>query len=109
MGMEKCKCGWPLEGEVVEVSPGEKNILLEKKEELEKLGFGIESFGGDSFAVKTIPLVFGKVRVKELLQDILARWKIKTAWRKKRRDHNPDGMPGHAVMETRLLFRRWKK
>ncbi len=61
-----------LQGEVLELSAAEKTLLEEKKEELERLGFMIEPFGGNSFAVKTIPLIFGKVKIKELLNDLLA-------------------------------------
>ena len=74
-----------LEGELVDVSPGEKVLLLEQKEELEKLGFTIESFGGDSFAVKTIPLIFGRVRIKELLHDILALLENKNSLAQKKK------------------------
>ncbi len=75
-----------LEGELVDVSPGEKVLLLEQKEELEKLGFTIESFGGDSFAVKTIPLIFGRVRIKELLHDILALLENKNSLAQKKEE-----------------------
>ncbi len=60
-----------LQGEVLEVSAAEKILLEEKKEELRRLGFELDYFGGNAFAVKTIPLVFGKVKIKELVQDIL--------------------------------------
>jgi len=61
-----------LQGEVLDVSVAEKILLEEKKEELKKLGFDLEYFGGNAFAVKTIPLVFGKVKISELLHDILS-------------------------------------
>ncbi len=61
-----------LQGEVLEVSTAERLLLEEKKEELQKLGFELEYFGGNAFVVKTIPLVYGKVKVKELLHDILS-------------------------------------
>lgn len=61
-----------LQGEMLEVSVAEKILLGEKKEELKQLGFELEYFGGNAFAVKTIPLVFGKVKVKELLHDLLS-------------------------------------
>ena len=60
-----------LQGEVLDVSAAEKILLEEKKEELKTLGFDLEYFGSNAFAVKTIPLVFGKVKVKELLHDLL--------------------------------------
>ena len=60
-----------LQGEVFEVSAAEKIVLEEKKEELKALGFEVGHFGGNAFVVKTIPLIFGKVKVNEILQDIL--------------------------------------
>ncbi|MEK6940217.1 MAG: DNA mismatch repair endonuclease MutL [Nanoarchaeota archaeon] len=61
-----------LQGEVIDVSLSEKILLKEKQQELKQLGFELEYFGGNAFAVKTIPLVFGKVKVKELLHDLLS-------------------------------------
>ena len=60
-----------LQGEVLEVSAAEKILLTEKKEELRRLGFILEDFGGNSMVIKTIPLVFGKVKITELLYDLL--------------------------------------
>ena len=60
-----------LQGEVLEVAVAEKILLDEKKEELKALGFELEPFGGNSVVVKTIPLVFGKVKIPELLHDLL--------------------------------------
>lgn len=60
-----------LQGEVLEVAVAEKIILDEKKEELKALGFELEPFGGNSVVIKTIPLVFGKVKITELLHEIL--------------------------------------
>jgi len=56
---------------VLEVAVAEKILLDEKKEELKALGFELEPFGGNSVVVKTIPLVFGKVKIPELLHDLL--------------------------------------
>ena len=61
-----------LQGEVLEVSAAEKILLEEKQQELKLLGFELEYFGGNAFVVKTIPLVYGKVKVKELLHDLLS-------------------------------------
>ncbi|MDP3698340.1 MAG: DNA mismatch repair endonuclease MutL [Nanoarchaeota archaeon] len=61
-----------LQGEVLDVSVAEKISLEEKKDELKALGFELEYFGGNTFAVKTIPLVYGKVKIKELLHDLLS-------------------------------------
>ncbi|MEK6905109.1 MAG: DNA mismatch repair endonuclease MutL [Nanoarchaeota archaeon] len=61
-----------LQGEIFEVSTAEKILLEEKIEEFKTLGFELEHFGGNTFVVKTIPLVFGKVKIKELMHDLLA-------------------------------------
>ncbi len=61
-----------LQSEIIEVSAAEKIVLEEKKEELQQLGFTLEGFGGNSFAVKTIPLVFGKIKIKEVLHDLVS-------------------------------------
>ena len=61
-----------LQGEVLDVSVAEKILLEEKKEELKKLGFELEYFGGNAFAVKTIPLVFGKIKISDLLHDLFS-------------------------------------
>lgn len=60
-----------LQGEVVELSAAEKIILEEKKAYLEAFGFSTEFFGGNSIVVKSIPLIFGKVKITELLHDLL--------------------------------------
>ncbi len=61
-----------LQGEVLEVSAAEKILLEEKKEALQRFGFTLEDFGGNSLVIKTIPLIFGKVKMKELIHDMLA-------------------------------------
>ena len=60
-----------LQGEVLEVSVTERVIFEEQQEQLGELGFEIEPFGGNAFVIKSIPLVFGKVKIKELLLDLL--------------------------------------
>ncbi len=59
-----------LQGEIFEVSTAEKILLEEKIEEFKTLGFELEHFGGNTFVIKTIPLIFGKVKIKELMHDL---------------------------------------
>ena len=61
-----------LQGEVLEVSVAERLLLEEKKEALKVLGFELEYFGSNTFAVKTIPLVFGRIKVSEVVHDLLS-------------------------------------
>lgn len=61
-----------LQGEIFEVSTAEKILLEEKIEEFKTLGFELEHFGGNAFVIKTIPLVFGKINIKELMYELLA-------------------------------------
>ena len=60
-----------LQGEIFEVPTAEKILLVEKIEEFKTLGFELEHFGGNTFVIKTIPLVFGKIKIKEFMHDLL--------------------------------------
>jgi len=61
-----------LQGEIVELSPSEKIAFTENKERLESLGFTLENFGSNSFLLKTIPTIFGRLQPKELLFTVLS-------------------------------------
>lgn len=60
-----------LQKEVLEFSPAEKMALLENKAVLEEWGFQLEQFGQNSFLLKTVPLVFGRLQPKEMLSELL--------------------------------------
>jgi DNA mismatch repair protein MutL len=60
-----------LQGEVLEFSPSEKLLIQDSKIELERLGFTLEGFGGNSYLIKTIPLLFGRQQPKEVIYDVL--------------------------------------
>ena len=60
-----------LQGEIMECSPAERVSLLEHKSALEEFGFQLELFGDNTFIVKTIPLILGRVQTHEILFEIL--------------------------------------
>ncbi len=57
--------------EIVELSAGDAARLLELAPELQRLGLGIEPFGGTAVAVRETPAVLGQVDAKGLIADIL--------------------------------------
>jgi len=61
-----------LEGGMLEFSASEKIVIEENKVELEKLGFTLEEFGGNTYLIKTIPLLFGKQQPKEIIYEVLS-------------------------------------
>lgn len=62
----------PLFPVLIELAPSEVSILDEKKLEfLEKMGFRIESLGGNSFDIKSFPQILGEKNIKEALLTIL--------------------------------------
>jgi DNA mismatch repair protein MutL len=64
-----------LQGEVMEFSPAEKIYLIDNLERLQTLGFFLEEFGGNSFVLKTVPSLFGRLQPKDLLHSVLDKLK----------------------------------
>jgi len=64
-----------LQGEVMEFSPAEKIYLIDNLERLQTLGFFLEEFGGNSFVLKTVPSLFGRLQPKDLLYSVLDKLK----------------------------------
>jgi DNA mismatch repair protein MutL len=60
-----------LQGKMIELSSAEVVILKEQQDSLSQLGFELEHFEGNTFIVKTIPLVFGRLQPKETINHIL--------------------------------------
>ncbi|MHA1804892.1 MAG: DNA mismatch repair endonuclease MutL [Promethearchaeota archaeon] len=58
----------------IEVSPSEKYYLLENLSQFQELGFTFEHFGGNTFILRDVPLVFDKTInpsiIKEIISDI---------------------------------------
>jgi len=55
----------------VEVSSSEAQLLREYKEDLERLGIGVEEFGGKSFLIRSIPAILREADAEGLLKDII--------------------------------------
>ncbi|WP_095587479.1 DNA mismatch repair endonuclease MutL [Actibacterium ureilyticum] len=57
--------------EIVELSSGDCARLLERADDLARLGLVIEPFGGDAVAVRETPAILGEVNAGNLLRDVL--------------------------------------
>ena len=60
-----------LQGEVIEFSPAEKIYVIDNLAQLNEYGFLLEEFGGNSFVLKTVPSLFGRLQAKDLLFSVL--------------------------------------
>jgi len=56
---------------VLELSPADNSVVMEKAVELSSLGFDVEQFGNNSFILRTVPAVFGRVQAKDLFYEVL--------------------------------------
>ncbi|MDP7151637.1 MAG: DNA mismatch repair endonuclease MutL [Paracoccaceae bacterium] len=57
--------------EIVELSEGDAARLLALSGDLQKLGLGIEPFGGGAVAVRETPAVLGEINADALVKDVL--------------------------------------
>jgi DNA mismatch repair protein MutL len=57
--------------EIVDLSAADAGMLLERAEDLARLGLTIEPFGGSAVAVRETPAILGTVNAAALLRDIL--------------------------------------
>ncbi len=57
--------------EIVTLSPGDREALLEIADGLAQAGLGIEPFGGDAIAVRETPAILGEVDASAMIHDIL--------------------------------------
>jgi DNA mismatch repair protein MutL len=55
----------------LELRPGQAEALLENGGELERLGFGLEHFGDETWLVKSVPALTARIEPRELLLEIL--------------------------------------
>ena len=56
----------------IEVSPSEKYFLLSEIEQIKKLGFLFEHFGGNSFILREIPIIIKKVPEIKIINEIIS-------------------------------------
>lgn len=57
--------------EIIELSEQDSALLMEISVELDRLGLGIEDFGGNSIVVRETPAILGEINAKDLIFDIL--------------------------------------
>ncbi len=57
--------------EIVELSASDAAVLLERTEDLSRLGLSLEPFGGNAIAVRATPAILGQVNAAAFLCDIL--------------------------------------
>lgn len=57
--------------EIVELSSGDAQMLLDLADDLTKLGLTIEPFGGGAICVRETPAILGEVNADAMLRDIL--------------------------------------
>lgn len=57
--------------EIIELTNMEMNIFEESKLIFNKLGFEVDEFGNNAVAIRAVPLVFGKPKLKDLFFDLL--------------------------------------
>lgn len=57
--------------EIVDLSEGDRDLILEAAEDLAPLGLTIEGFGGSAICVRETPAMLGEVNAAALVRDIL--------------------------------------
>ncbi|MBU0457498.1 MAG: DNA mismatch repair endonuclease MutL [Nanoarchaeota archaeon] len=60
-----------LQEEIIDFTPVQRIVVEENKEILEKLGFKLEHFGENTFVLKTIPSLFGRLQSTELIHEMI--------------------------------------
>jgi DNA mismatch repair protein MutL len=60
-----------LQPEILELTPTQNLLLQENKDHLLSWGFGLEEFGDNSFLLRTVPTIFGRLQPKEMLFEII--------------------------------------
>jgi len=56
----------------IEVSPSEKFFLQHNLKEINKLGFDFEHFGGNTFILRSIPIIMGKTPSMQIIKEIIS-------------------------------------
>lgn len=60
-----------LSPKILELSPKEKSVIEEYLSMLSEIGFRIEAFGGNSFIVKSVPVVMGRLESIDIVHEII--------------------------------------
>jgi len=60
-----------LQPEIIECSALDTMLIINNQLEIEQLGFKLESFGNNTYQLKTIPSIFGRTQPKEILLEII--------------------------------------
>ena len=60
--------------ETIDLNYREAKVLDKFLPELATLGFTIEPFGGDTFAIKSVPAVLGEREIKSLVVEMVEKW-----------------------------------
>ena len=60
--------------ETIDLNYREAKVLEKFLPELVTLGFTIEPFGGDTFAIKSVPAVLGDHEIKTLVMEMVDKW-----------------------------------
>ncbi len=68
---DKKECQELLVPLTLELSPGDKDILLQNLEFLDIIGFKIEPFGGNTFNIRALPVVLGHMDDKSAIFDVI--------------------------------------
>jgi DNA mismatch repair protein MutL len=56
----------------IEVSPSEKFFLQNNLKEINRLGFDFEHFGGNTFIIRSIPIIMGKNPSMQIIKEIIS-------------------------------------
>lgn len=56
--------------ETLDMSPENAEIVRKNEKDLQRMGFGISSFGGDSFIVDSVPDCLGQVSIAALIEEL---------------------------------------
>jgi DNA mismatch repair protein MutL len=56
----------------IDLTPSESQFLQANLNEIEKLGFNFEHFGGNTFVLREVPTIMGKLPTVDLIKDIIS-------------------------------------
>src|SRR3989338_7951261 len=62
-----------LQGEVLNLSAADYVIVKEQEKLLHKLGFKVEPFGNNTFVLKTVPTILGRIQPLEMFLEVVSK------------------------------------